>query len=471
MSDFEDSNLRFFLVKAFKKSTVPILPNFTYIPQIFGIMLETKQRILVVDDYPALVTITRHKLLQHGYEVITAQNGKDAYDLVEKELPDLVITDVEMPLMDGYELCKKMKAHHTLRTIPVILVTSRIEAFSLMKGIEAGADNYLTKPYDDNTLFSKISELLSNPIAVSDVSETVEVSIEGQHFNIKADFSHLVNLLVSTYKNTLGQNTRLEKMQSGLNATNQELQLTKKEHEGLLQNIFPKKIADSLLAYGTVSPERFDDSTFVFTDFEGFSKIVPDLSPEKLIESLSFYFDKFDEFMEQHNLIKIKTIGDSYMAAGGIPERNNTHAIDAVLVALKMKFFVSNLRESLPDSIPYFPLRIGINTGSSVVGIIGKKRFAYDVWGEAVNLAARMEQNSEEDSINISQHTYDRVKDFFVCEPRGEIEAKNMGRVPMYFLSRIKPELSEDSFGLLPNRLFIRDYNFLAKSNSSPEQF
>ena len=204
----------------------------------------------------------------------------------------------------------------------------------------------------------------------------------------------------------------------------------------------------------------------MFTDFDGFSKIVPDLSPEKLIESLSFYFDKFDEFISQHNIIKIKTIGDSYMAAGGIPERNNTHPIDTVLAALKMKFFVSNLKESIPDSIPYFPLRIGIHTGHSVVGVIGRKRFAYDVWGEAVNLAARMEQNSESNSINISQDTYDRVKGFFECEPRGEIEAKNIGKVPMYFLHRIKPDLSEDEIGMTPNRLFIRDYNFLSKANT-----
>lgn len=427
-------------------------------------MLETNPRILVVDDYPALVTITRHKLLKNGYEVITAQNGQDAWELVQTEYPDLVISDVEMPVMDGYELCKTIKSDPNYRTIPVILVTSRIQTSSLMKGIEAGADNYLTKPYDDDTLFSKVYELLNNPIAISDVNEKVSVRIEDEDYNIRADYSHLVNLLVSTYKNALAQNARLEKMQSGLNATNQELELTKKEHEDLLQNIFPKKIAESLLAYGTVAPERYQDATFMFTDFDDFSKIVPDLSPEKLIDSLSFYFDKFDEFVEQHNLIKIKTIGDSYMAAGGIPERNKTHPIDTILTALKMKYFVSTLLISKPEDIPHFPLRIGIHTGHSVVGVIGKRRFAYDVWGEAVNLAARMEQNSESDCINISQETYERVKDFFICEPRGEIEAKNIGKVPMYYVRRIKPELSEDQAGIVPNRLFIRDYNFLNKS-------
>ena len=125
--------------------------------------------------------------------------------------------------------------------------------------------------------------------------------------------------------------------------------------------------------------------------------------------------------------------------------------------------FVAQLKDALPDSLPYFPLRIGINTGESVVGVIGRRRFAYDVWGTAVNLAARMEQNSESDCINISQSTYERVKDFFDCEPRGQIEARNIGNVEMYFLDRIKPEYSDDDQGIIPNRQFIRDYNFITK--------
>lgn len=230
-------------------------------------MLQTTPRILIVDDYPALVTITRHKLLKQGYEVLTAQNGLDAWEIIQDEYPDLVITDVEMPVMDGYELCQKIKSDIKFRKIPVILVTSRIQTESLMKGIEAGADNYITKPYDDETLFSKVHELLNNPVAISDVKETVQVRIESQPYNIKADYSHLVNLLVSTYKNALAQNAQLEKVQHGLNSTNQELELTKREYETLLQNIFPQKVADSLLAYGTVTPERYEDATLCLLIF------------------------------------------------------------------------------------------------------------------------------------------------------------------------------------------------------------
>lgn len=426
-------------------------------------MLQTKSKILLVDDYPALVTLTRHKLLQKGYEVITAQNGQDALELARKEYPDLVLSDVEMPVMNGYELCSKIKNDSRLCQIPVILVTSMVTTEYLMNGIASGADNYLTKPYDDDTLFTKVEELLNSIIQPHHEKEEIEVTIENITYKVRADYSHLINLFVSTYKNTLAQNAQLEKVKQELNSINKDLEYAKNEHEELIQNVFPHKIADSLLAYGTVSPERYDDVTIMFTDFDGFSKVVPTLSPEELIESLSFYFDEFDNYADQHNLIKIKTIGDSYMAAGGLPERTETHPIDTVLTALKMQHFISRLEERASSSIPFFPLRIGIHTGPAVVGVIGKRRFAYDIWGNTVNLAARMEQHSDHNAINISEATYLRVKDFFDCESRGEIEARNIGKVPMYYVKRIKEEFSEDEDGLFPNRLFVRSYNMLTR--------
>ncbi len=426
-------------------------------------MLQTKSKILLVDDYPALVTLTRHKLLQKGYEVITAQNGQDALELARTEYPDLVLSDVEMPVMNGYELCSKIKNDSRLCQIPVILVTSMVTTEYLMNGIASGADNYLTKPYDDDTLFTKVEELLNSIIQPHHEKEEIEVTIENITYKVRADYSHLINLFVSTYKNTLAQNAQLEKVKQELNSINKDLEYAKNEHEELIQNVFPHKIADSLLAYGTVSPERYDDVTIMFTDFDGFSKVVPTLSPEELIESLSFYFDEFDNYADQHNLIKIKTIGDSYMAAGGLPERTETHPIDTVLTALKMQHFISRLEERASSSIPFFPLRIGIHTGPAVVGVIGKRRFAYDIWGNTVNLAARMEQHSDHNAINISEATYLRVKDFFDCESRGEIEARNIGKVPMYYVKRIKEEFSEDEDGLFPNRLFVRSYNMLTR--------
>jgi class 3 adenylate cyclase/ActR/RegA family two-component response regulator len=428
-------------------------------------MLDSKPRVLVADDHPALVTLLRHKLVQKGYEVFTAQNGEDALEITRTEYPDIILSDVDMPAMYGFELCEAVKKDSRLHKIPIILITSMVTTDNIMKGIEVGADNYLTKPYDDDTLYSKIEELLSNPPVPFNHDETVTVTIEGTNYEVQADYSRLVNLLISTYKNTLAQNVQLSKMQSNLNAANKELKLTKKEHEELIQNIFPEKIAESLLAYGTVNPERYEDATIMFTDFSGFTKIVPDLSPEKLIDSLSFYFDRFDDFSSQHNLIKIKTIGDSYMAVGGIPERNQSHPIDTTLAALKIVDFVRSFKEKNRSDIPYLPIRIGIHTGNAVVGVIGKSRFAYDIWGGTVNIASRLEQHSPENAINISETTYNRIKEFFVCEARGDVKTKYIGNVTMYTVKRIKPEYSEDEDGLFPNRLFIREYNGLLRKN------
>lgn len=428
--------------------------------------INSKNRILVVDDHPALVTLTRHKLVQKGYEVITAQNGSCALELALREYPDLIISDVEMPLMDGFDLCKGVKAHPELKKVPVILVTSMVKTDHVMKGIVAGADNYLTKPYDDNTLFAQVEELLNNAAlpALKESEELVEITIEGKIYQVKNNFSKIIHLFLSTYKNTLAQNQRLDRIQNEYNNANQELQMAKKEHEDLLQNIFPKNVAESLIAYGNVSAERFDDVSIMFTDFDDFSKVVPKLSPEELIECLSHYFDEFDEITERFNLTKIKTIGDSYMAAAGLPDRNETHPIDTILAALNIQKFISGKEKLGNSKHPFFRVRIGIHTGPAVVGVIGKRRFAYDMWGEAVNLASRMEQNSANDQINITEETYNRVKEFFVCEPRGDIEAKNIGSVTMYFVKRIKPEFSEDEAGFEPNRLFIKNYNVLSRT-------
>lgn len=201
-------------------------------------MIETKYRILVVDDHPALVTLIKHKLIHRGFEVLTAQNGEDAFELVEQESPDLVITDVEMPVMNGYRLCSSIKEDERYNHIPVILVTSLVTTDSLMKGISAGADNYLTKPYDDYTLFKKVDDLLKQPLSKISEREHVKVGVEGKEYEIKADVVHLINLLVSTYKNTLAQNVELETIKQKLKAINQELELSKNEHLDLLQNIF-----------------------------------------------------------------------------------------------------------------------------------------------------------------------------------------------------------------------------------------
>lgn len=234
----------------------------------------------------------------------------------------------------------------------------------------------------------------------------------------------------------------------------------KEKSDRLLLNILPEKIANELKEKGFVKPVLYESVTVIFTDFKGFTKIASNMLPEDLLEKLDMIFLQFDQICERRNIEKLKTIGDAYMCAGGLPEINLTHPIDACLAAIEMQNFM-NETKSIIEQISgeqFWDMRLGIHTGTVVAGVIGKTKFAYDVWGDAVNTASRMESNGSIGKINISDSTYIRVKDFFDCEYRGKIEAKNKGMIDMYFLLRIKPELSRDKEGIIPNEQFLELY-------------
>lgn len=238
----------------------------------------------------------------------------------------------------------------------------------------------------------------------------------------------------------------------------------KEKSEKLLLNILPKKVAEELKNNGFVKPKLFSEATVLFTDFIDFTKYASQLPPESLIRELDLYFTQFDEIIVRNNLTKLKTIGDAYMCVGGIPEENRTHAVDACLAALEIQNLILQANEirKFLNSI-FLEVRIGINTGPIIAGIIGKERFAYDVWGDTVNIAQRMESSSLPCQINISLSTYEKVKYFFVCEYRGKHTIKNRGRIDMYFLKRIHPKLSADEEGKIPNGRFKELYEKLKK--------
>jgi adenylate cyclase len=221
---------------------------------------------------------------------------------------------------------------------------------------------------------------------------------------------------------------------------NKVLDKQKIEIEGLLLNILPEKVAKELQMFGYSTPRNYEQVSVLFTDFKSFTSISSGMTPKQLVEELNSFFQAFDTICETHNLEKIKTIGDSYMCAGGIPKPNNTNPIDAVRAGLEMQKFIRETNEQRKDAgkVPW-DLRIGINTGPVLAGVVGKKKYAYDIWGSAVNLASRMESNGESGKVNISVNTYNLVKDKFECQHRGKILAKNIGEVDMYFVvSEIK---------------------------------
>ena len=205
--------------------------------------------------------------------------------------------------------------------------------------------------------------------------------------------------------------------------------------EKILLNTLPKDTADELQEKGYVVAKRFDQTTVLFTDFMGFTSYSEGMTPEQLVKSIDYYFSKFDEIIGRYNLEKIKTIGDAYMCAGGLPIKNSTNAKDAVKAALEIASFVKEVSKNPPTDIEPIQIRIGINTGSTVAGVVGTKKFQYDIWGSTVNVASRMESASESGQINISDNTYQLIKNDVRCTYRGEIEVKNGLKLKMYYVN------------------------------------
>lgn len=220
--------------------------------------------------------------------------------------------------------------------------------------------------------------------------------------------------------------------------TNSIIEEEKNRSNNLLLNILPEETALELKQNGKVLAKRFEFVTVLFTDFVGFTQYAEYLSPEKLVESVDYYFSKFDEIIEKYGLEKIKTVGDSYMCAGGLPFPTEDHAFKMVLAAIEITEFVKASKKINALNQTRFEIRIGINTGPVVAGVVGIKKFAYDIWGDTVNIASRMESNSEAGKINISENTYELIKNSFDCDYRGEIEAKNKGVMKMYFVNDVK---------------------------------
>jgi adenylate cyclase len=229
----------------------------------------------------------------------------------------------------------------------------------------------------------------------------------------------------------------------------------KGESERLLLNILPPSIAAELKASQRVQPRFFDSASVIFIDFSGFTRIVETMEPASVIDQLDQHFTRFDDIMAKHRLEKLKTIGDAYLAVGGVPEHNRSHPIDAALCALQILDHLTKLnrqREKL--HLPAWLARIGINTGPVIAGVVGKHKFTYDIWGNTVNVAERVEAAGVPGRITISEATWRHIKGRFETEPRGAVEVKHKGLVNMYFLNRVKPELSSDPAGTMPNDRF-----------------
>ena len=220
-----------------------------------------------------------------------------------------------------------------------------------------------------------------------------------------------------------------------LSQKNEMILTEQKRSEELLLNILPAAIAAELMQHGAAQARQYKEATVLFTDFQGFSKIANTMSADKLVADLDYCYGQFDHIIEQHGLEKIKTIGDSYMCAGGLPESDTDHAVRMVRAALDIQKFLTRWNfERIERGDAPLEARIGIHTGPLVAGVVGSKKFAYDIWGDTVNIASRVESAGEAGRVNISENTFRLIKDCFNCSFRGELPVKNLDPVAMYFV-------------------------------------
>jgi adenylate cyclase len=323
--------------------------------------------VLVVDDEEANRMLLRDPLETHGYEIIEAENGEQALQKVEQRPPDVILLDVMMPQMDGFEVCRRLKNDPRTAHIPVLIVTALSERMERMMGIAAGASDFLTKPVDLQEVTLRVGNA--------------------------AQSKHLFD----------------------------QLQAEQARAEHLLLNILPRPIAERMKQGEVNIADHHPDVTVLVADLVGFTTLAAHIGPDQVVYLLNEIFSGFDLLTEKHGLEKIKTIGDAYMAAGGLPLPRPDHAEATADLALDLMADIEKFNRAYNTSIH---LRIGISTGSVVAGVIGRRRFAYDLWGDTVNLACRLESLGQAGSIQVSDPTYERLKDKFRFDGSRSIDIK-----------------------------------------------
>jgi adenylate cyclase len=326
-------------------------------------------RILVIEDEPANIQTLSTLLKERGYQINIATNGRQAFEVLERIRPDLILLDIMMPEMDGFETCRRIKASNVWREIPIIFLTAKTDTADIVRGFELGAVDYVAKPFNAHELLARVNTHLT------------------------LDYLH-------------------------------------RENERLLLNVLPASIANKLKQQVGIIAERFDDASVLFADIVGFTPLSAQLSPTELIESLNRVFSGFDELADHHKLEKIKTIGDGYMVAGGLIEQNADHLAAMAMMALAMHENVRKLNSELGG----FSLRIGLQVGSVIAGVIGIRKFIYDVWGDTVNTASRLESHGAPGRTHVSEMVFERLQGRFAFEARGTIELKGRGPMNTYFL-------------------------------------
>ncbi len=333
--------------------------------------------VLIVDDIEENLKVLGDTLTQAGFHPLQAKSGERALQVAAKAHPDLILLDIKMPGMDGFETIKRLKADPATADIPVIFISALNQIEDKVQGFHSGAVDYVSKPFQKEEVVARV----------------------GTHLRLR----------------------------QALRSVERE----REKSDQLLESILPVGIATELKETGKSEPRSFPDVSVLFTDLVDFTRISATLTPRELIGELNDLVGTFDDIMRKHGCERIKTIGDAYFAVCGMPEPNADHALNLCRAALAMRDWLADRNVSAPVQ---WRMRLGIHSGEAVAGIVGTRRYIYDVFGDTVNMASRMESASEPMRVNVSAVTADLLAGRLACVPRGSIEVKGAGPMEMFWL-------------------------------------
>jgi len=368
----------------------------------------TKPKVLYIDDEEDNLVVFKSAFRRH-YDILLATSAAEALEVLGSNKVDMVITDQRMPGMTGIELLKNLPDEPEIIRI-ILTGYSDIEA--VIEAINVGkVYRYITKPWDKFELKLTIDKAL----------ETLGLKVYNKKLveELKDANIHLERKVEERTKEIEKQKVLIEQERD--------------KADQLLLNILPESVASELKQNGKAVARRYEEVTVLFSDFKDFTGISEGISPEEVVNQLDFCFRAFDDIMAKHGLEKIKTIGDAYMCAGGLHDQAKNSTEDVVKAAIDMQKFLNSLHSK--DNFRLTKLRIGIHTGPVVAGVVGKMKFAYDIWGDTVNMASRMESSGEEGKINVSEKTMNLLKSKYDFSFRGELDVKGKGKMKMYFLN------------------------------------
>ena len=349
--------------------------------------MEQKPTIIIADDQDSGLYVLRELLANQGYRLIMARDGMETLKKASEFVPDLVLLDVMMPGIVGFEVCKRLRNDPELAEIPVIMVTALNDRQSRVRGLESGANDFISKPVDRIELLARVGTAVE--------------------YNLR-------------------RRETLDKLQESI-----------AEAERLLQNTMPESVVQRLRETSDIFADRFDEVSILFADIAGFTKLAARISPTVLVRMLNEIFSSFDNLSEKHGVEKIKTVGDKYMVASGLPEPRQDHAESIAELALDIQAEVPRLNARFRGILDEpLKIRIGINSGPVVAGVIGVKKYIYDLWGDTVNVASRMEKVCPEGGVQVTEATYRHLKGKYILKRRGPMRVKSKGWMKGYLLKQ-----------------------------------